>query len=146
MIENDFEMERSKAEAPVVATRRQVTLMEILFATTLVAVSMGVYQYFGPIIAIFLAGGLMVIGSVRLWPPRNPLAGGIRGFVAASLIAWALFAELEISFIAWASLFCCHHWATLQVFSVQKWRISTKSKKLKSFSTAFTGLKVPAWY
>lgn len=92
MIENDFEMERRKAVTPAVATRRQVTLMEILFATTLVAVSMGVYQYFGPIIAIFLAGGLMVIGSVRLWPPRNPLAGGIRGFVAASLIAWALFA------------------------------------------------------
>jgi uncharacterized membrane protein len=92
MIENDFEMERSKAVTPQVATRRQVTLMEMLFATTLVAVSMGVYQYFGPIIAIFLAGGLMVIGSVRLWPPRNPLAGGVRGFVAASLIGWALFA------------------------------------------------------
>lgn len=92
MIENDFEMERSKAVTPAVATRRQITLMEILFTTTLVAVSMGVYQYFGPIIAIFLAGGLMVLGSVRLWPPRNPLVGGIRGFVAASLIGWALFA------------------------------------------------------
>lgn len=92
MIENDFEMERSKVVTPAVATRRQITLMEMLFAMTLVAVSMGVYQYFGPIIAIFLAGGLLVIGSVRLWPPRNPLAGGIRGFVAASLIAWALFA------------------------------------------------------
>lgn len=92
MIENDFEMERSKAVTPPVATRRQITLMEILFTTTLVAVSIGVYQYFGPIIAVFLAGGLMVIGSVRLWPPRNPLAGGVRGFVAASLIGWALFA------------------------------------------------------
>ena len=64
----------------------QLSLFELFFVTTLLAVGLGVYIYVSPVLAM-LAGGLwIVIAIVNNFSPSNPLSGGLIGFAAASTI------------------------------------------------------------
>jgi hypothetical protein len=89
MLDEQFETATPQFEK--VVSWRQVTVAELFFATTLIAVAVGVFLYLSEILAVLVGGIIAVYGIVRAWPPSNPIVGAVRGFVAATLIGWALF-------------------------------------------------------
>jgi hypothetical protein len=87
----DEPFEKTAADAEGAASWRQVTVFELFFLTTLVAVGMGVFLYVSEVLAVVVGGVIVVYGVACAWPPDNPIAGAVRGFIAATLIGWSLF-------------------------------------------------------
>jgi hypothetical protein len=92
MLDEPFEKTEAVADVERVASWRQVTVFELFFLTTLVAIAMGVFLYVSEVLAVLVGGVIIVHGVARAWPPDNPIAGAVRGFIAATLIGWSLFA------------------------------------------------------
>lgn len=86
----DEQMEQAGSiSAPVPKT--QISVAELFYSMTLVAVCVGVFIYVSEALTIFVGGVMVVVGVTRVWPSMNPIAGAVRGFVAASVIGWVLF-------------------------------------------------------
>ena len=73
---------------PSDASGTQVSLLELFFVMTLVAVAMGVYVHISPLLAFLGACAFLVYAAIRLFDIGNLLLGGIVGYLVAMIVMW----------------------------------------------------------
>ncbi|GIW98252.1 MAG: hypothetical protein KatS3mg111_1585 [Pirellulaceae bacterium] len=88
-VDGSIELPR-RSQSIAQPTLKQFTLVELFFTTTLTAVLLFVYLRLSPIAALLGGGALMVVAVVRWTGCRNILLGGLIGFLASTLLAYAV--------------------------------------------------------
>lgn len=89
----DDEIVRHTELAPPAAT--QFSLFELFFATTLSAVSIAIYAYVSPVVALVAGGGLIVYAIIRWFQASNMVYGGLVGFCSAMILSWLIIALIH---------------------------------------------------
>ena len=69
------------------ASGKQLSLLELFFVVTLVAVAVGVYVHISSLLALLAGGGWIVVAVVRWSGMHNLVLGGLVGFCASAVVA-----------------------------------------------------------
>ena len=86
----------------------QLSLLELMFASTLTAVWLGVYLNISKFLALVPAGLLIVFAVVQYLSPQNVILSGIWGFSVAGTVAIviaALFGASQLTSVAFLCTF-----------------------------------------
>ncbi|MCA9192761.1 MAG: hypothetical protein KDB03_13390 [Planctomycetales bacterium] len=65
----------------------QLSLAEVIFTLTFLAVLMGLEGLIGTLAVSAIGGVFVVVGLLRLWRPSNYLLGGLGGYIVAGAVA-----------------------------------------------------------
>jgi hypothetical protein len=66
----------------------QLSLLELFFVMTAVAVEVGVYLHVSQLLAYLAGGCVLLIGAIRLGDIHNNLLGSMVGYCVAMLVGW----------------------------------------------------------
>jgi hypothetical protein len=72
------------------ATGKQLSLFELFFVVTLVAVALGVYVHISSLLALLAGGAWIVVAVVRWSGMHNLVLGGLVGFCASGVVDWLI--------------------------------------------------------
>lgn len=88
MLDDQLQDSSGNAAPANVPAGLQLSLKEIFFVTTWLAIQIGVYVHISPLLAFGLSGGILLLAAIRIGDIHHYLAGGSVGYLIVGLLAW----------------------------------------------------------
>ncbi len=99
MVDDEFKGPELSPIDPATIHAHQLSLSELFFVVTLVAVEVGIYLHVSSLLAFTIGGGMLLLAIIRFADIHNFLLGSIVGYGVAFLVAWLYILTCNASLI-----------------------------------------------